>query len=150
MTPGGKYDLIVLDVYSDGMVPTHMITREAILVFERNLTKSGILAINISSSTFSLEAGLATIADSVGLYAVNANDVETRRGKSNLTTDETYPSNWMLLSRDRARVETLGAPPASFLSSNGGSMWSDDHVHVLGALTVLQKVKNAASSFLKS
>lgn len=141
------YDLIVLDVYSDGMIPVHMITREAILVFVRNLTERGILAINISSSTFALEAAIANIGNGVGMSVVNANDIENRRGKANLTSDETYASNWMLLSRHSETLEKLGVPLPALTPVDRSSMWSDDYVHVLGALTFLQKVRNAASSF---
>ena len=39
--PAGSYDLIVIDAFSSDAIPTHLITREAVALYESRLKARG-------------------------------------------------------------------------------------------------------------
>lgn len=51
--PGGL-DLLILDVFSGGALPAHLLTAEAFAVWQRQLAPDGVLAINITNRRFDL------------------------------------------------------------------------------------------------
>ncbi len=51
--PGGL-DLLILDVFSGGALPAHLLTTEAFTVWQRQLAPDGVLAINTTNRRFDL------------------------------------------------------------------------------------------------
>ena len=65
--PEASYDLIVVDAFSSDAIPTHLITREAVMVYESRLKPRGMIAFHVSSRFFDLAPVLARIAADRGL-----------------------------------------------------------------------------------
>ncbi len=102
--PEDHFDIIILDAFSSGYVPIHLITREAIDLYASRLTDRGLIAFNISSRVFNLQPILANIAASLDLHAYALHDAavtpeELDAGKS--------PSSWVVLSPDRENLAVL-------------------------------------------
>lgn len=49
-----KYDVIVLDAFTGGAVPIHLLTREAFQIYRRHLKADGFIAINITNGYLNL------------------------------------------------------------------------------------------------
>jgi hypothetical protein len=90
-----KYDLIVLDAFSSGTIPIHLLTREAFDLYLDHLTPEGILLFHISNRHLALAPVLAAHARDRRLAALEWIDVRTdadvERG--------IFGSEWVLLSR---------------------------------------------------
>ncbi len=61
--PAASYDLIVIDAFSSDAIPTHLITREAVAMYESRLKARGVIAFHVSSRFFDLRPVLARIAE---------------------------------------------------------------------------------------
>src|SRR5262249_51278075 len=65
--PDHKYRLIVLDAFSSDAIPTHLLTCEAMALYEDKLLEGGIIAVHISNRYLDLEPVLFAIAEERGL-----------------------------------------------------------------------------------
>jgi hypothetical protein len=68
------HDVIFLDAFSSGSVPTHLITTEAVMTYRKRLAPDGFLVFNISNRNVDLRPVIAALADHHGLSAVIAHD----------------------------------------------------------------------------
>ena len=69
--PRRQFDLMVLDVFSSDAVPLHLMTRQALQLYLRQLSPHGVLAFHISSRYFDLEPVLGRLAAEAGLDGAN-------------------------------------------------------------------------------
>ena len=60
--PPQAYDVIVLDAFSGDAVPTHLLTIEAMRLYQRHLADGGILAINITNRYLDLAPVVSRLA----------------------------------------------------------------------------------------
>lgn len=129
--PPQQFDLLALDAFSSDAIPVHLLTREAFEIYGRHLKTNGVLAVHISNHFLDLEPVVAALARHFG-YAAATIDCDEN--------DEEwwdYASTWMLLSRDRALLEsspiqTAANPPAT--NSLQLPLWTDDYASVFRIL----------------
>jgi hypothetical protein len=132
--PPASYDLIVIDAFSSDTIPTHLITRDAVAIYESRLKPRGLIAFHVSSRFFHLPPVVARIASDRGLVCYVRNDKDVPPEKS---AQAMRPSVWVVLARDENDVGQLAhsAPRWVRLVSNPGEpLWTDDYTNVLGAL----------------
>ena len=79
--PEASYDLIVIDAFSSDAIPTHLITREAVAMYESRLKPRGVIAFHVSSRFFDLPPVLARIAVDRHLVCYVRDDKELCRRK---------------------------------------------------------------------
>lgn len=122
-TSSDQYDLIVLDAFSSDAIPVHLLTKEAVEVYAKKLTPSGVVAIHITNRYFDLKPIVARVGTEVGF------DVHAY---------ETTESLWVVLSNpdgvESAIANELTAwdhTPASTTTP----LWTDDYANLLSALT---------------
>src|ERR1700723_2249105 len=72
--PDAGYDLIVVDAFSGDMIPMHLVTREALALYQRKLAPGGILAFHFSNLYLDLGPTLASLAHDAGLVCFTEND----------------------------------------------------------------------------
>ncbi len=120
-------DLLAVDAFSSDAIPLHLLTDEALGVYERALTPGGLLALHISNRYIDLEPVLSAIAKKRGLVAMIRRD--TPKG------DLVVASNWVVMARDPARLAQLRAASGGLkweaLDPARGAAWTDDHASVL-------------------
>ena len=127
--PDGHFALIVVDGFSSGALPTHMLTREAIALYLRKLAPGGVIAIHISNRYLELQPMLSNLAAASGLVA-----------KARYDSDEGVPgkssSDWLLLARNNGDWRgLLTNPDWQNLSGNPeGLIWTDDFCNLLGVV----------------
>ena len=96
--PDQNYDVIVLDAFSGDAIPAHLLTAEAIQVYERHLRKdengqpAGIIAVHISNRYLDLEPVVAALARK---FRYTALLVHVEEG-----IDDDTASDWVLLTRN--------------------------------------------------
>jgi hypothetical protein len=114
------YDVLAIDAFSSDSIPVHLITREAIALYAKQIAPDGIIAVHISNRFLDLKPVLANLAQASGLAAKLVSDSpEEERSASG--------TDWVLLARDpkvldhpkiSEKAEALEAVPAF-------SLWTD-------------------------
>lgn len=108
------YDVIVLDAFTGGSVPIHLLTQEAFRVYREHLKPDGYIAINITNAYLNLYPVVKSQAESLGMlfrHKYQAADA-TRNVRRNLhfimTADQdylkAYPSVDREIRRDDGRL----------------------------------------------
>ncbi|MBS0476797.1 MAG: fused MFS/spermidine synthase [Proteobacteria bacterium] len=123
-----SFDLIGVDAFSSDAIPLHLLTDEALGVYERALSPGGVLLIHISNRFIDLEPVLSADARKRGLVAAKRED--------NPEADQNYsPSTWIALSRRPATLKALATASGDAkwepLGQPAASVWTDDHASIL-------------------
>src|SRR5262245_19730024 len=63
------YDALIVDAFSGDAIPIHLLTREAVQVYRKHLSPSGVLLFHISNRFVDLKPALARLAVEEGLDA---------------------------------------------------------------------------------
>jgi spermidine synthase len=122
------YDLIVLDAFSSGTIPLHLLTREAFDLYMDRLAPGGILLFHISNRHLALAPVLAAHARDRGLAAFEWIDV---RDDDDLERG-IFGSQWVMLTRDArdlAYVPRGGWHPLA--AEPNRRTWTDDFSDLL-------------------
>ena len=132
--PEASYDLIVIDAFSSDAIPTHLITRDAVAMYESRLKARGVIAFHVSSRFFDLRPVLARIAEDQGLvcYARDAKDVPPEKA-----AEAMRPSVWVVLARDENDLGQIAQSAPRWVRLVSGAsdpLWTDDYTNVLGVL----------------
>lgn len=118
--PDHSYDLIVIDAFSSDSIPLHLLTREALALYQRKLMPGGLVLFHISNRCLDLAPTVAALAADAGMPA-----------RRLLYTPEGPPS----VARLGAEVIAVGPPGGdlSFLTGDQGwepppppaAVWTD-------------------------
>ncbi len=125
--PDAAYDLIVVDAFSSDAVPVHLLTREALLLYDRKLRAGGAMLFNVSNRYIDLAPMLGATARPLGLVAYDRDD-DTEDLSIGL-----FPSQWVLVGRPGA----LTTPTAQWTAVDvhpGDRDWTDDYSNVLAVV----------------
>jgi spermidine synthase len=127
--PDATFDLFVVDAFSSDMIPTHLVTREALALYARKVTPDGLIAFNVSSRWFDLAPVVAASAADLGLIAVERRDTavgeRAERG--------THSSIWVVVARRRSAIAPLLAT-GRWKTADPGSGWTDSYSNPLRSL----------------
>ena len=125
-----NYDLLVLDAFSSDAIPVHLLTREAMEIYQRHLKPDGVIAIHISNRFFDLRATVNRLAEEIGLRS------EIIESKSNEQLG-TYHAHWMLLSRNAkfwSKPDVQSAVAQSLNDRRQVPLWTDQFSNLISIL----------------
>jgi hypothetical protein len=128
----GQFGLVILDAFSSDAIPVHLLTREALSVYLSRLAPGGVIALHISNLHLSLSPVLGRLAQDQGLVALWQREPAT----AGSLTNGKFPSEWMLIARDRADLGPLASdsrwvPPVVTAAT---PLWTDDFSNILSVL----------------
>src|SRR5260370_37334710 len=89
-----RFDVLVIDAFSGDAIPVHLLTKEALAVYLRELSSDGVLALHITNGYLDLRPVAAQLARYFNLHCGWVHS----QPKNRLT--ET--SDWVLLARNTA------------------------------------------------
>ena len=123
--PDHSYDIILVDAFSSDAIPTHLLTREALLLYDKKLAPQGTLVFHISNRYYDLAAVLkSTTAERWEALGKESNKVLKPFQDNAL---------YCVLRRKGDDVSALRA--AGWLSLEGYpnecAPWSDDYINTL-------------------
>ena len=123
---------MVVDAFSSDVVPIHLITVEALSLYERTLAEGGILLMHISNRNLDLRPAVAAVIDEVGLVARVQRYVPPDSESRALAT----VAEWVVASREPATLRILDADPRwePLRPEPGARPWTDDYSNIFGAL----------------
>jgi hypothetical protein len=123
-----QFDVLVIDAFNGDSIPTHLLTRQAMLVYLAELAPDGVLAVHVSNLFLDLRPVLAE----------NSRDLNLRYGFVSCEEKDAmnWASDWVLLARND---KVLGQPEiASRLKSRDGLRrvrpWTDDYSNLFQLL----------------
>ena|SRR5436190_1515229 len=127
-----QFGMIILDAFSSDAIPIHLLTREALALYLARLAPGGIIALHISNLHLSLSPVLGRLAADQGLVALWQREAAT----AGSFTDGKFPSEWMVLARDRADFGALGSDPRwkPPVVAETTPLWTDDFSNILSVL----------------
>ena len=128
--PANSFDAIAVDAFSSDAIPLHLLTAEALAVYQRALADNGLLMIHISNRYFELEPQLTAALGEQGWSARVLTD-EPRR-------DSVFTASvWVAITRDPAQLAKVTAGRKEWkplLEVPGTQPWTDEHASILGAV----------------
>jgi spermidine synthase len=127
-----EYGLIVLDAFSSDAIPTHLLTSEALTLYQSRLAPGGVLAFHVSNRHLSLAPPLARLAMHHGLTAFRGYE---READASATEGKTA-SEWIFMAADPRDLGHLATDPGweRLTAAPGQPLWTDDYSSVLSVL----------------
>ncbi|HEX8648722.1 MAG TPA: fused MFS/spermidine synthase [Thermoleophilaceae bacterium] len=129
--PRGEFGLLVLDAFSSDAIPVHLVTRQALEIYEGRLAPGGVMAFHISNKYLDLEPVLGNLARAAGLTCYGQRDTNVTARHFMKTR-----SHWVTLAREPAHLGAVTGNPLwhPCATDAGERPWSDDYANVLGTL----------------
>ena len=131
--PTGRYSLLVLDAFSSDAIPVHLLTHEALALYERLLEPGGVLLVHISNQHLDLQpvvAALAADARLIGLIDQHA------PGAVREIQELDYSCDWVVLVKRKEDAAGLALKPEwrALVVRVGQRPWTDDYSNVFRAI----------------
>jgi hypothetical protein len=135
--PPHSFDLLAIDAFSSDAIPLHLLTREAFGVYERAISRDGIVLVHISNRYIDLEPVLHAMVLNDGWSAMlrfdNPDAADIRLARTG--------SIWVAMSRNPAAIDRLVAASSDLPDGRGewrpldkrqeARLWTDDYASVL-------------------
>ena len=124
-----NFDVLVVDAFNGDAVPVHLLTVEAFQLYLGHLKNpGGVLAVHVTNGYLNLRPVVGAVAERLGLASVWIHS----EGDGRIS----YDSNWVLVSRDRQRIDALAADPkhALKLHSSETRLWTDEYSNLFRAV----------------
>ena len=135
--PDAHYGLIVLDAFSGDSIPMHLLTREALALYERKLAPGGLIAFHISSNYLRLWPTLGDLAADAHLVCLFKNDTDVSQKEMD---EGKTASIWVVMARSEADVaglraeKTSSSPWVPLHARAGAKVWSDEYSNMLSLI----------------
>ncbi|MDP9049481.1 MAG: fused MFS/spermidine synthase, partial [Acidobacteriota bacterium] len=127
------FDVLVVDAFSGDAIPLHLLTREAMEVYRRQLAPGGVIAFHVSNSYLNLAPEIAQLADAERMQARLVESME-------VPAEGAYRATWVLVSGDAGFFAKPGVSNAVMRIARqpGLRLWTDDYSSLLPVLRVEQ------------
>jgi hypothetical protein len=122
-----RFDILAIDAFSSDSIPVHLLTVEALAVYERHMQPHGIIAFHISNRFLQLHPVVEQLATARGL---------TIAWLEELRDDGSTVSDWILVSKDPMAVAnpTIAAAAQPIPTRPEWQLWTDDFNNILQVL----------------
>ncbi|MGH1455271.1 MAG: fused MFS/spermidine synthase [Alphaproteobacteria bacterium] len=126
------YDLILLDAFSSDNVPIHILTKEAIEIYQTKLKPSGALVFNITNRYLDLEPVLSNASDALGIPSI----AKATRGRIIGDTGiKSYDAHFFVLSKNPQIIEYLRNNEwTNTTKREGVKLWTDKYSNIVSVL----------------
>ncbi len=120
------FDVLVVDAFSGDAIPLHLLTREAMDVYRRQLAPGGVMAFHVSNSYLDLGPEIGRLAQSEGM---EARQVENWA----VPAEGEYRATWVLVSGDAAFFARAGVAGVTTPVERRPNLpvWTDDYSSLL-------------------
>ena len=127
-----RFDMIVLDAYSSDAIPVHLLTREAVALYQSRLTEHGVLVFHISNQYFELAPVVARLAADAGLQGWVSS---SGRMKAEQMAEGLLPSLYAVVARRPEDIGRLAQDPRWHrLEAGNTPLWTDDYSSLFSVL----------------
>lgn len=127
-----EFDMVLVDAFSSDAVPVHLITREALALYQKKLRSDGLMVFHISNRFLDLRPVLTALANDARMTALVG-----ERSVTQQQLDSLYDaSRWVVMARDSSLLSGLLTVDGwkSLDRSRASRLWTDDYSDVLAAI----------------
>jgi hypothetical protein len=123
--PARAFDVLVVDAFSSDAIPAHLLTREALQLYQEKVEPGGIIAFHITNSYLNLTPLLAALAQDAGMVIRVQHDV---RADAEALSMGKATSMWAIMARSTEAFGPLDrdARWTSVASQPTPIPWTDD------------------------
>jgi hypothetical protein len=124
-----NFDVLVLDTFSSGSIPVHLLTKEAFVLYLAHLSAEGIIAAHVTNLHLDLQPVFWQLARYYDLNMVRIDYLGDSNGG--------FVSHWILLSRDPAllRIPAIQEHAVDLSRySSDINLWTDDYSNLFQIL----------------
>ncbi len=133
--PNGSYDLLIIDAYSSGSVPIHLLTLQAFELYRSKIAANGLVVFHISNRYLKLAPIVRRICEQTGLDCLEA-FYEPERDSIRYDWydfDQLAASHWVAASPRREKLDLLKntglwKPMPEYANYK---LWTDDYASLL-------------------
>ncbi len=126
-----SYDLLVVDAFSSGAIPIHLLTVEAVQEYMRVIRPNGMLLMHVSNRVLNLKPVIASIARELHLHV----RFNVAPPDDNSLRAETH---WVMLGSSTRIIDLYSRAPGWVeLHADGEALpraWTDDYSNLIQAL----------------
>ena len=125
--PPQNFDVLAIDAFSSDSIPVHLITLEAVEIYEKHMKPDGVIAFHVSNRFLDLKPVVQQIAQQRGLNVAWVHDTYEDGGTS---------SDWILLTKDKTfllKPEIVEATEV-IVPHPEWRLWTDDFNNLLQVL----------------
>ncbi|HAV63875.1 MAG TPA: hypothetical protein DCY13_16110, partial [Verrucomicrobiales bacterium] len=127
--PDAQFDVLVLDAFTGGAIPMHLLTREAFELYRRQVRQDGVIACHITNENLDLLPVLARHAQELGWQLVafeNPNDLARA----------VVRARWAILTANTSVARRLreARPPDAEPEPTTGPLWTDQRHDLFSVL----------------
>ena len=121
-------DVLVLDAFTSAAIPVHLVTREALELYEKRLSPSGVVAFHVSNRHLDLAPVLRDTAEDLGLASTVDAELDPPPGGPAYVMG----SRWVFLARTSDALRARPLPSIVWLSPRKRRrIWTDDRSDLL-------------------
>jgi spermidine synthase len=123
------FDVLAVDGFSGDAIPLHLLTREAMEVYKRQLAPGGVVAFHVSNSYLDLAPEIARVAEAEGMQARVVESFP-------VPAEGAYRATWVLVSEDASFFAKPGVAAATtrIAKKPGLRVWTDEYSSLLPVL----------------
>ena len=122
--PKNHYDMLVMDAFSSGAIPTHLLTLEAIQEFLETLKTDGVILYHISSRYLNLLPVLKCNARKLGLF-IKINENPPIKSTLKLS------AKWVVLTKSKRKLNMLVQDDPTWKTPpNDEICWTDEFSNI--------------------
>ena len=120
--------MLVVDAFSGDAIPLHLLTVEAMRVYQRQMAPGGVMAFHVSNQFLNLAPEVAKLAEASGLEARSVRVLEDVKKQQS-------ESVWVLVGKGGffAQPEVVGRAKAIVVPV-GLRVWTDDYSSLVPVL----------------
>lgn len=95
------FDIIAIDAFSGDSIPTHLLTKEALKIYQKKLKEQGIIAFHISNKHLDLVPVLGRLCNELNLHCLLIDDTPQDEDES-----LHFGSDWVLITKKSSNALT--------------------------------------------
>lgn len=129
--PSQNFDVLVLDAFSGDAIPVHLLTKQAMGIYDSHLASDGVIAVHISNLYLDLRAIVDGLSEEFGYQSILVDGPDSDVDRSALK------ATWILMSKNpQSLADAVGGPsPASIEALVGKPvLWTDEKSNLLQAI----------------
>jgi hypothetical protein len=132
-----RYDLLIIDAFTAGSVPLHLLTAEALAIYTQRLKNTGILLFNTNNLYYNFGPAILALTKQAGMQAWEHHANPKPDFLNGIAT-----SNWILVTQsdhafNQSALSALGWTKME--QSEEFPIWTDELANVLATLKFLHK-----------
>ena len=140
-------DMVVIDAFSSNSIPAHLVTREALELYQSRMRPDGLVFFHTSNKMLDVTSVVARLAEDAGL---TARYIEIDEFPENPYAEYGSRATGILMGPDAImqRVTAGEERVSDWMPSRHVKVWTDDYSSILGTL-VAQTLKDGKSTAIE-